>query len=251
MYRPSHFLVHTIISFTKIFLERLDPPAVFRVMSDLFKDEWLYDCFPDVTSKTHFISVESFMDIFPFLGIRFAFEELLLHPTARRRPLLTYYTSQKPMFNSLRYTKAVAVPLFQHIYNLIQKDEAISVQVISQTVCDELGGLWDSYQQVFQDAFSFAQEAQMKLLDVMTKHWMARDFEPKGFCYISIAQMVNIKLFDEFFVRVWLERSSVASKCRESLLLELNPFIISLMDGDPPALGDEPLSLERPLPNDS
>jgi hypothetical protein len=42
----------------------------------------------------------------------------------------------------------------------------------------------------------------MKLLDVITKHWMARNFEPKEFCYISIARMVNIKLFDEIFDRL-------------------------------------------------
>jgi hypothetical protein len=75
----------------------------------------------------------------------------------------------------------------------------------------------------------------------------AGDFGLKRFCSISIAQMVNIKLFDDFFVRIWLERSSVASKCRESLLSELHAFITSLTNGDPPALGEDPLSLERTL----
>jgi hypothetical protein len=247
-YRPSHFLVHTLIALTRMFLERLDPPAVFRAMSDLFKDGWLYDCFPDTTSKTAFISIELFMDIFPFLGIRFGFEQLLSHPGPRASPLLTYYTSQKPAINSLRYTKAITAPLFQHVYNLIQKDEIIPVLVIPQSVCDEITLLWETHKQVFQDAFSFAQEAQMKLLDEMTKYWMERGFEPKGFCYMCIAQMANVELFDEILVSILLERSSFASKCREALLLELNALVVSLMDGDPPAFSDEPLSVERTLP---
>jgi hypothetical protein len=247
-YRPSCLIVYVIVLMTRFFLERLDSPAVFRTLSEFFSDSWLYGCFPDDTTKTDFIYLDTFIDIFPFFGIRIGFEELLKNRDARHAPLLDYYSTQDRALNCLRYTKAIAVPLFEYIYHVIQKDELVPVLVMSQPVVDDLTDLWNKLERRIRTALSFSQDAQLKLLDIMANEWLLRSFEPKGFCYVCISQMANIALFDEVFIRTWIEKSCVVTRCYEAVLIELNPLVLSRMTDERAVLGDEVLSTEKNLP---
>jgi hypothetical protein len=248
VYRPSYFVPYFVYCFTQGLLERLDASRAFGILLDIFKDNWLYDSFPDATSRRDFIYIESFLDLFPFFGVRVGFEEILQHIDSLSSPLLMYYMSQKPAFHTLNFTKVVSTSLLTHIYRTIQKDEIVPVLLVSQSLCEELSALWNHLRPVLKGALAFCQEAQLMALDIVARFWKRHGFEPKGFCYMTFAQMANAKLVDEILIRTWFTTSQVVPPIREALLIELNTFFLSVTPDELLAVADEPATRLRTIP---
>jgi hypothetical protein len=86
------------------------------------------------------------------------------------------------------------------------------------------------------------------VLDIVVAFWTRHGFEPKGFCYMTFAQMPNAMLVDEILIRTWFTTSQVVAPIREALLIELNTFFLSVTPDELYAVADEPVSGLKTIP---
>lgn len=231
VYCPSYYVILVVTIFTERLYSICSPSVAFRLVSDVFKDKWMYLCFTDEPTKFDFMYHRDHMDMFPYVGARFGMEQAL---RVNRIPsLLSYYVSQMQSHRNVRFVKAIAQPVFLHCFEIAQGESVTPVLIVSEEAMGEIKQVYVTHKTLLRNACSFSEVAQIKLLDTLLNIWVRYGFEPKGFFYANVAIMVNNEIFDEPFISNWLQKSTIASKYIESLMIELNCLVVSRISNHP------------------
>lgn len=244
LYRPALHALLFVYKFAMCVKQIYDDGTAFRILSDVFRDTWLYHCIPDTVTGIDFMNISNFLDLFPYLGARLGMEEAT-QKTEKCANLLEYYIGQKATLKSLRFTKAIAKPFFTHLYHLVQKEEIVPVLNLSQADITALTDAYNKHKDALKIAFSFSEAAQMKALNILLRMWNDHGFEPKGFMYANVAMMANNGLYEEALLSKWLTDSKLAVACTEALMIELNCLAMSTIPAQTPDVTDEPVSTEK------
>lgn len=241
-FQPSKFVELFIVSLINILRQRVRECEAFQIVSGLFSDRWIYQSFPNYKEIYNIIVTNDLFSILPFVTVRCIVHQCVkLQIEAIDACNTILQIGNTSLISSKRFTKAVIDPIFEHIYKRVLNDDLPYLEM-SQDQLDNILKVLQRLTPLLQNLFSKRKVSQIHCLERLEKLLVRRCFEPKGMCFVLFSFLYEKEIvhFDAFNSYVQNNTKDMGGK--NSVLLEINTYLMTLIPGPFPTLQQETTS---------
>ncbi|OHS95964.1 hypothetical protein TRFO_37908 [Tritrichomonas foetus] len=239
-FQPSKLSEYLVIEIIHALRMQMTDSEVFSIISEMFPDKFFQNCFTKKSDIYNTIMSGDFPPIVPFVTISCLVSMALkgkINENAAKEIILQI--GHPALFASNRIARAVFNPISEYIYQKILADELPYLEMTKV----QLNQIMDTLKKmtVILKATIKNRTIQYELLLRMQKVMEKRGFEPKGLCYVFFSFMYNSEIVHPDVYTLYVQSSNSQIPGRNSVLLEINSFLIEVIPGPfPPINKDAP-----------
>lgn len=228
-----------IVSLINILKQRVSDSEAFQIVSSLFTDEWIYQSFRNYKDIYDMLITNDFFSILPFVSIRCISHRCVkaqIDPNDACESILQI--GNISLLSSKRFTKAIIDPIFEYLYKRILNDDLPYLEM-SQEQLDNILKVLQRLTPFLKNLFCKKKISQVYCIERLEKLLVRRCFEPKGLCFILFSFLYEKEIihFDAF--NDYVQNISNESGGKNSVMLEINSFLMTLIPGPFPTVPQE------------
>jgi hypothetical protein len=242
-FRPSLLSELIPISVTLKLRQRFPDFELQRIISEVFPDHFLYQCFIDPGSLGDILLADDLVAVFPFVSIRLYIRNVFLQKIdSEAAAVIISQIGLPSILNSSRIVAAVIDPIFEHICESIFGWDIKNLEM-SSSQFNKVVSILTTAIPILKVTISANIIMQPQVLSRLQKLLAKRGFEPKGLCFTWFSFMHEKGiLHDSAFNKYLRDKAGSPSPGKDSVLLEINTFLLPLISGTLPdgALAPKP-----------
>ena len=237
---PSSFSESFIKALIAKLLTRLVDTDVFQIISEIFCDKWIINCFRTRELLSKFVLSGNNITILPYVGIFSLVSQWCFIPTITKMKNVAQTIScslsqigSLSLFVSKRTARNVIYPLLDSFYeNELSFD--IPLLEMTQEQKNRIKAKLETSLPILQETILKHRLVQLHTLDYIVKYMTKRRFEPKGLVLILFSFLYEKNIVHATVFNSWMTISPEAQG-KYSALLEVNSFLMTLIPGTFPS----------------
>ena len=236
---PSAFTESFIKALINKLQTRLTESDVFGIMSQIFNDKWIINCFRTTELLTKFVLSSNIINILPYVGIFCLTSQWCFSNSLEKMKILgkniacsISQIGSFSLFASKRVARNVLYPLLDSIYENDLNFDLPYLEMTEEQKKKILAKL-DTSIPILQETIMKQRLVQLHSLDYIVKYLSKRRFEPKGMALILFSFLSEKNIIHPTVFNSWMTISP-ESQGKYSALLEVNTFLMTLIPGSFP-----------------
>ena len=239
-FRPSS-ITHSIPISVALKLKEMAPPHdVFRFVTAVFPDKFMLASFNDIGVMFQAILNNDLVDVFPFLTIYgYVWEVVNKKTKPEYAAEVIPHIGMESLLCSKSIIRAVIDPVFNAIYDQVIADNLPFLEMTTDQL-DAVVKLLTLAVPIWKVTISKYRGIQPGVLKRLQKLLMKRTFEPKGLCFAWFGFLYDRKILQDMAYNSYLQMNSCHPEPgKNSVILEINSFLLTLIPGPFPELSRE------------
>jgi hypothetical protein len=230
--------------------ERLTDPDLFRLVSDVLPDVFLFRCFLDYSDLFRILIEGDLVSIFPFVAVRcYVLQALKNKIDPEAVATIISQIGLPSLLTSNRIVSAVIDPIFEHIYDIVLNDRLPYLEMSAEQL-EQVIGILTSMIRIMKDSVAKTRIVQTQVLSRLQKLLAKRSFEPKGLCFTWYGFLYDRGIIHDGAFNTYLQLNAKwPTPGKSSVILELNTFLLTLIPGPFPDIGKEPQPATKKVPS--
>ena len=236
---PSAFAESFIKALINKLQTRLIEIDVFGIISQIFGEKWIINCFRTRESLTKFVLSGNIINILPYVGVYCltcqwcyadSFESMKM--IAKNVACSISQIGSFSLFASKRIARSVLYPLLDSIY---EYDLDFDLPYLEMSEEQKVGILikLETSIPILKETIMKQRLVQLHSLDYIVKYLSKRRFEPKGMALILFSFLSDNNIIHPTVFNSWMTISP-ESQGKYSALLEVNSLLMTLIPGSFP-----------------
>jgi hypothetical protein len=217
---------------------RMTDADIFRTVSDIFPDSFLFRCFLNHTELFKRLVEADLGAVFPYVLIRcYLLQTLENKIDPESASAIMSQLGLGSLASSSRIVPAVIDPIFGYIYDRVL-DDRLPYLEMSAVELKEVVNVLTSMITIMKDSVGSSRPVQVYVLTRLQKLLAKRGFEPKGLCFTRYGFLYDRGIVHDAAFNSYLQMNSkTPSPGKNSVILEINTFLLTLIPGPFPDMG--------------
>lgn len=233
-FAPSHLVDSLIKGIIKILITRLNESDIFKVISSVFPDKEIINCFTSRQNLQNFIFDSSNSTFFPYITV-YCLVCNAIYDGDSEASIATSVSQigSQSLFTSNRIVYVVLKPILDYIFDTILLNDVPYLE-ITKTQLAELQKFLERMLPILKETIGKYRVVQLSALNKIVKYLVQRRFEPKGVCFVLFHFLYDKEVVHASVFNSWMSLIN-NSPGKHSALLEVNTLLMTLIPGPFPA----------------
>ena len=238
-FQPSKLAESLCVEISNTLRMQMTDSEVFTIVSEMFPDKFFENCYVKKSEMYNTLLSGDFPPIYPFSTIYCLVSMALkgkMDPIAVKEIILQL--GHPALFASKRITRALFKPILDYIFNKILADELPYLEMTQEQLDNVLKTL-EKMVPILKATLKI-KTVQYELLLRIQKGLQKRGFEPKGLCFVLYSYLFNNEIVHPDVFNFYVQSNNAQTPGRNSVLLEINAFLMTMIPGPFPPVSKEP-----------